>query len=265
MDHVYNQGSLGSCTANAVCAAYGFDLTKQSQTLKGGYYYFDPSRLFVYYNTREYEGTTWQDSGASLRDTVKALNRKGVCKEALWPYDVKKFHEKPPDRCYSAAVGNNLCKIYERLTQDIDQLRACLKDNCPFVFGFKVYSSFHRIGSNGEMPMPSRVEQVVGRHAVMAVGYDDRRRRVIILNSWGSGWGEGGYFYMPYDFITDSNECHDFWKISFACERGKPRPKKTTTAPDTWGSGGGYSYGASGYGSGGACGYGGYYSQQRRW
>ena len=225
---VYDQGKLCSCTANAVCAAYGFDLTKQSQTLDYyHYYYFDPSRLFVYYNTREYEGTTWQDSGASLRDTVKAFKRKGVCDENLWPYDVSKFSKKPPRPCYNAAQGNNI--KYERLKQDIDQFRACLHDNCPFVFGFKVYWSFNEIGKDGVMPMPTYKEllnEPESRHAVMAVGYDDEKKHIIVLNSWGTKWGRNGYFYMPYKFIVGSSMCFDFWKISFACER--PRCASST-------------------------------------
>ena len=222
--HIYNQGELGSCTANALCAAYGLDLTKQSSYPSGGYYYFNPSRLFLYYNTREYEGTTYSDAGASIRDTVKALNRQGVCKETDWPYIIRKYTKKPPARCYEAAEGNNLCK-YERLNQDIDQLRACLNDKCPFVFGFKVYPSFHN-QKRGNMRMPFRSErsqEPLGSHAVVAVGYDDRSKRFILLNSWGRRWGDNGYFYMPYNFIKDPSMCHDFWKVTFACERGIQR------------------------------------------
>ena len=256
--HVYDQQDLGSCTANALCAAYGLDLVKQSQTSKGGYYYFDPSRLFLYYNTREREGYVKYDSEASIRETVKAMNCKGVCKESDWPYVTSKFRTQPPQRCYDAADGNNLC-TYERLDQDINHMRACLKkDNCPFAFGFKVYPSFHR-QVNGEMPMPTaqeRQRESDGRHAVVAVGYDDSRRRFKILNSWGADWGDHGYFYMPYDFIKDSSLCFDFWKITFACERGKPRPKGTVKC--TAGSGGGSGYSTSCSGSGGAYGYGSY-------
>ena len=223
--HVYDQGKLESCTANALCAAYGLDLVKQSRTTRGGFSYFNPSRLFLYYNTREHEGNQSKDNGASIRDAVKAMNCRGVCKESDWPY-MMRFNEKPPQSAYDSAVGNNLCK-YERLYQDIDQFRACLKDKCPFVFGFKVYDSFID-SKNGYMPMPSTYERDCGshgRHAVLAVGYDDSRRCIKVLNSWGSKWGDNGYFYMPYEFIEDSSLCFDFWKISFACEQGKPRPK----------------------------------------
>ena len=282
---IYDQGALGSCTANALCGTYALDLEKQSQTLRGGYEYFTPSRLFLYYNTREYEGTTSYDEGASIRDTVKALNRQGVCKESEWPYNVTKYRLKPPRRCYDAAKGNTLCK-YQRLLQyavsteqRINQLRACLKDNCPFVFGFKVYKSFNN-NSNlryGNMPMPTREEKLrspIGLHAVAAVGYDDSNRRIIVLNSWGSDWGDNGYFYMPYDFITDADMCFDFWKITFACQKDKPRPMDTVYFSEAGsGSPGGYgasrysSSGSKGYstGSSGACGYGYGSSGGRRW
>ena len=242
---VYNQGSLRSCTANALCSAYWLDLKKQSKTLKGGYSYFNPSRLFLYYNTRRSSGGAGKDTGASIRDTVKALNRQGVCRAELWPYDVSEVYAKPPPECYQAAQGNNLCK-YERLQQDIDQFRACLSDNCPFVFGFNIYRSFNQ-AQDGEVPMPTREErrcEPEGLHAVVAVGYNDKTESIIALNSWGPKWGDEGYFYMPYDFITDPNLCLDFWKISFACERGKPRPKDAKT----WASEDGSSSGACGYG-----------------
>ena len=234
VDHVYDQGKLKSCTANALCAAYGLDLKKQEQNLPGAYSYFNPSRLFLYYNTKDYEGTTQYDAGASIRDTIKALNRTGVCKEVLWPYNIKEFKEKPPKYAYDGAVGNNLCK-YERLTHDVDQFRACLNDDCPFVFGFKVYPSFFTISRNGNMPLPTETEKEIGpksRHAVMAVGYSDERKCIIVLNSWGQGWGSYGYFYMPYDFIKDPGMCSDFWKISFACQRGKPLPAGTVMWED---------------------------------
>ena len=234
---IYYQDSLGSCTANAVCAAYGIDLVKQSRQLRGqGYHYFEPSRLFVYYNTREKEGTVSKDVGASIREAVKALNKSGVCTESAgqigsWPYDVSKFARKPPQICYTNAQGNTLCE-YERLDQDMEQFRACLKNGYPIVFGFKIFRSFESIessgGSAGVMPMPSKYERQSpnkfdGRHAVVAVGYDDKAKMVIVLNSWGSSWGDGGYFYMPYDFIIDDAMCFDFWKITFACERGAKR------------------------------------------
>ena len=223
VDHVYDQGQLNSCTANAMCAAYGFDLKKQSQSphaRPGAFAYFDPSRLFVYYNARSMEKTVLEDSGASIRDTIKCVHRFGVCKEATWRYDIHKFYQQPPESAYREAHGNIVSK-YERLQQDIHQFRACLKDNCPFLFSFEVFGSFYNIDCTGLMKMPLPLEYEsppIGRHAVMAVGYDDRSKNFIILNSWGQSWGDKGYFYMPYDYIKDCRWSSDFWKITFVQE-----------------------------------------------
>ena len=225
---VYQQEKSESCTANALCAAFGLNLRKQELTLDQGFCYFNPSRLFLYYNTRKYAKSQDADNGASLRNSIKALNRKGVCAESDWPYDLKKSHIEPPQWCYRTAKDNNLSK-YQRLSQDIDQFRACLQEECPFVFGFKLFDSFNHSETKkqGLMHMPTQEErekEFKCLHAVVAVGYNDLKRHIVVLNSWGEGWGDRGYFYMPYDFILDPHLCHDFWKIPFVCEAGRPRP-----------------------------------------
>ena len=218
---IYDQGTLSSCTANALCAAYRMDLRKR------GYQDFNPSRLFLYYNTPKHRGR------ASIRDTIKAMKRIGMCSESDWPYHTQNFDEMPSRDCYNAARSNTLSRYkYQRLDQDIDQFRACLKDKCPFVFWFKVYNSLHNASNRqrGDMPMPEQGEALVGRHAVVAVGYSDGARRVIVLNSWGSRWGDRGYLYMPYDFITNAGMCFDFWKISQEDMSHMPHPDITISS-----------------------------------
>ena len=214
--HVYDQGGLDSCTSNVVCAAYGLELVRQSlesNTLK----YFASSRLFLYYNSRLYDGTTDQNVAVSFRDVFKAMKKYGVCTESLWPYDERKFSKKPSSTCYKNGLRNSIVK-YSRLEQDIDQFRACLKAGYPFTVGFEVYSSFSNLDNDilGVMPMPTEKEidrESPSLHAVLAVGYDDDARRITILNSWGSSFGDNGYFYMPYDYIVNKERAFDFWKI----------------------------------------------------
>jgi C1A family cysteine protease len=93
------------------------------------------------------------------------------------------------------------------------QLQSCLAEGYPFVFGFTVFESFQAITKNGMMPMPKPKEQRLGGHAVMAVGYDDAKKMFIVRNSWTKNWGDQGYFYMPYSYISDTNRADDFWTI----------------------------------------------------
>ena len=206
---IYNQGKLGSCTANAIAGMYEFDEIKQDENNL-----FIPSRLFIYYNERNMEDTINYDSGAQIRDGIKSVSKLGVCPETMWPYDISKFTEKPSDECYNEAKKNTAIK-YHRVLQDLSHLKGCLNNGLPFVFGFAVYESFEseEVAKTGIMKMPTKDEKCLGGHAIMAVGYDDDKKVFIIRNSWGVEWGDKGYFYMPYEFILNKDLCSDFWVI----------------------------------------------------
>jgi C1A family cysteine protease len=206
---VYDQGRLGSCTANAIGGAFEFNLLKQGQRD------FMPSRLFVYYNERVILGTVDSDSGAMIRDGIKTVNKLGVCTEDDWKYDIGRFREKPPASCYESALDNQAL-AYKRVPQSLNQLRGCLASGFPFVFGFTVYESFEsdEVARTGEAPLPAAGEAVLGGHAVLAIGYDDATTRFTVRNSWGPHWGNGGYFTLPYAYLTDRGLASDFWTIS---------------------------------------------------
>ena len=206
---VYDQGQLGSCTANAIGGAIEFDQMKERLPQV-----FIPSRLFIYYNERAMEGTVRSDSGAMIRDGVKSVAKQGVCPEPLWPYVLSKFAARPPQACYTEAARHTAVS-YQRLIQSLSQMKGCLASGYPFVFGFTVYESFESstVARTGHAPMPGSREQVLGGHAVLAVGYDDSQQWFICRNSWGDKWGLRGYFTIPYTYLTDSDLASDIWTI----------------------------------------------------
>lgn len=214
---IYDQGQLGSCTGNAIAAAIEFDLMKQN--LQD----FIPSRLFIYYNERDMEGTVDSDSGAMIRDGFISVNQLGVCPETEWTYDDdksstnSKFRQKPSQQCYTDA-SNTKAVSYSRVSQTLNQMKGCLASGYPFVFGFTVYQSFMDAWHNDAIiPMPSAREErgrPLGGHAVLAVGYDDSQNRFICRNSWGTeDTGMDGYFTMPYAYLLESSLSDDFWTV----------------------------------------------------
>lgn len=198
MPPVWDQGQLGSCTAQAVNAVFQFDQMRQSPES-----FFLPSRLFTYYCERELEGTIPWDAGAEMRDSIKAVVQYGVCPETMWPYFVERFTLRPPDSCYVSALINQGL-VYCSVEQTLCQMQGVLASGFPFIFGFSVYESFESIGLDGIMPIPGPSEGVLGGHAVVAVGYDNEVRRFIVRNSWGD-WGDRGHFYMPYEFAISQD------------------------------------------------------------
>jgi C1A family cysteine protease len=206
---VYDQGQLGSCTANAIGAALEFDQIKQRKPNP-----FTPSRLFIYYNERSIEGTISSDSGAQIRDGVKTVNQEGAPPETEWAYDINKFSEKPPAKAYDDAK-NYQTILYQRLTPTLSQLQGCLASGFPFIFGFTVYDSFEsqEVAKTGHAPIPRSGEQLIGGHAVLAVGYQNSDQTFLVRNSWGNGWGLKGYFTLPYPYLLQGTLASDFWTI----------------------------------------------------
>lgn len=206
MPPVYDQGRLGSCTANAIGAALEYLHVKE------GLGDLRPSRLFIYYNERSLEGTVATDSGARIRDGIKTVNRQGACAEATWPYVEAKFREKPPERAY-AEGRRHVAVAYERLAT-LDDFRTCLAAADPVALGFSVPASFEgpEVARTGRLPMPAAGERILGGHAVLAVGYDDRTSCLLVRNSWGAAWGVAGHFWMPYGYV-EQGLADDFWTI----------------------------------------------------
>lgn len=216
MPPVYDQGALGSCTANAIAAAIEYDLMRQKLAV------FTPSRLFIYFNERSIEGTASQDSGAAIRDGVKTINSIGVCPETEWPYDIQKFADKPGPQCYSDALKVKSVN-YESVNQDAAAIKLVLTEGIPVVMGFTVYGSFESaaVAATGVVPMPSANEDCLGGHAVLICGANDASIAVngippghfLVRNSWGAGWGAGGYFFAPFEYFLNENLASDFWAI----------------------------------------------------
>jgi len=215
---VYDQGQLGSCTANAIGGAIEFGLMKQKATA------FIPSRLFIYYNERVIEHSVNIDNGAQIRDGMKSVNTKGACPEPLWPYVISKFADEPPEQAYTAALNHQVLS-YQRVTRSLNQMKGCIASGYPFVFGFTVYESFEdeAVARTGKLNMPGNSEAVVGGHAVLAVGYSDRSKRFIVRNSWGKDWGLKGYFTIPYAYLLDADLSDDFWTMRIVEENAVER------------------------------------------
>ena len=191
---VEDQGNLGNCVGHAVTSAYELML-KEKYPSK----FVELSRLFVYYNARLAEGTTDYDDGVFLRDAIKAVQKYGICKESLWPYDVDKFNVKPPTYCYDDA-GSRTITEYWRIDNTQDML-GVLNQRYPILVGVEIFKNFSYLTrSNPLVEMPAKYENSRGGHAMVVVGYDLVKEQLLVKNSFGDMWCDHGYCWISFEY-----------------------------------------------------------------
>ena len=202
---VYDQGKIGSCTANSLCSIFEYDSINN----------FKGSRLFLYYNERLINQETNIDEGASITDGIYCLKKYGICSEKEWPYNITNLFIKPYDICYENAKNNFVIEAFY-IENDIYTIKYWLTKNEPISLGISIYSNFMNItaSSTGNVDIPIETDEYLGGHAVIICGYDDITKKFTLRNSWGSHWGDNGYFYLPYDYITNDDLCSDLWIIT---------------------------------------------------
>ena len=198
---VYDQGKIGSCTANSLCSIFEYDNLN-----------FRGSRLFLYYNERLLINETHIDNGAYLEDGIRCLKMFGICKENEFPYNVNNVYLRPPDDCYISAKNNYLIEAIH-IDNNLDTIKYWLNKNEPISAGILIFSNFmsYETANTGIVKMPTENDVIIGGHAIVICGYDDTKQIFILRNSWGSYWGDRGYFYLPYEYI--SNYTGDYWII----------------------------------------------------
>lgn len=238
---IVDQGYLGSCTSNAIGSGF-----REHQLIKDGLPLTRLSRLFHYYEERVIEGSVNTDAGAYLRDGMKVLQQTGICPEVLWPYNEAKFAVKPPDEAYARAAEFKIAEYHRVLT--FDDLLDALAAGQSVVLGISIYNSFESsvVSNTGMVQVPDTTkESFLGGHAVLACGYmkfSDGVLRVLVRNSWGENWGQGGYCWIPADFFL-KGFCTDMWtgtaeinpdKMTFAEALKVLVDKQIFNSPEFW-------------------------------
>lgn len=231
---IYDQGSLGACTAHAISTALWGRMKYLEQIP------FKVSRLFTYYNSRLEMGDSYlpEDSGATFYHVFQSLKTYGFCNEELWEYDIHKFTQKPSVRAYEAAKEH---KVMDELSiawvgPDLNKIKLSIENGCPVVFGENISSAWINVGKEGIIPSPRRKDRSLGGHAMVITAYDDEDWTLTIRNSWGEEWGNKGTVKISQDDVAFFSEAWAPHNISNGAEcapllRGMKLVPSTSTIP----------------------------------
>ncbi|WP_084395929.1 C1 family peptidase [Henriciella aquimarina] len=206
---VEDQGHIGSCTANSVAGALEYHQILHRQPMT------DLSRLFMYYNARKLKGSIDEDTGCSMAQAVASYLAFGACPEPVWPYNPLLWDKEPSQEAYQSA-GHFSALQYASVQHGLD-LKIALYSGLPIIFGMGVPSHalqvIARKTGHVKPPEDGNWEPARSGHAMLIVGYDDRKNAWLVRNSWGPGWGLNGYVWIDYRVMDHYKQPLGFWTI----------------------------------------------------
>jgi len=204
MSPVRNQGNFGSCTSFATMGLQEYLLKKQGR-------YVQQAPAFNWYQSRRQTGSKGKDDGVPTEFAVKMLDAYGSVAESEMPYLAASqqkdetlrlgfLTQQPSSALTDKGKKNRIVTGYKTVTT-LSGVKKSLSDGMPVVLAMRVFSNMGNTPKSGLLPMPTSKDTFQGGHAVLAVGYDNEKRVIIVRNSWGTDWADGGYFYMPYEYL----------------------------------------------------------------
>jgi C1A family cysteine protease len=208
-EDIENQGMIGSCVTNAIATALEY-ISKRSTGS-----FFPMSRMFLYYTARDFanEDAEIKDVGSNIFQALLSVQKDGVCLESSWPYDIEKVNEKPNSYAYVEAEKYKV-EQFLKIKPNLDDMLSCLSEGYPFVFGLKITDSFNKLDGFISVPSSDEVRSDIhGNHAMLCVGFNREKKVFIVRNSWGKDWGDKGYCYIPFDYMTNSELIHNIVTI----------------------------------------------------
>lgn len=208
---IMDQSAAGSCVMHGIPGVVRHHLRrKYNANPTASLYDREFSALFGYYNGRDLEGNITVDNGLQIRDGIKVVAQQGLASIDLWPYDLTKLYDKPPQEAYDDAMQYK-AQSYSRVSVSASAIKLAIASYHPVVIGIPVYESFENVGADGLVPMPEKGEKLLGGHCMYADGYEEVAGCFTVPNSYGPDWGHNGVAYFPYEYLGTLGS--DYWVI----------------------------------------------------
>ncbi|MCB2340182.1 C1 family peptidase [Clostridium estertheticum] len=201
---VDNQGNLGSCVSWAT--GYADKTYQEGQEWKWPLNTISNIFSPAYIYNQIHVDNSADGGGANFSDAFNILETQGCTTLADMPYDGNEYAWKTtPTAKQKANAAKYKAESWNELPDgNYSAIKAQLANGNPVVIGISVYPDFDKL--NASNPIYDQVYGTSrGGHALCVIGYDDTKRAVKIINSWGTNWGINGYGWISYDLIKSQN------------------------------------------------------------
>lgn len=148
-----------------------------------------------------------EDIGSIPRVAMQALREHGAPGESAWPFDVARVNDELPWDVQQESSAGRVTAFY-RIDSDerVHEVMYALSHDYPVVFGSRVDTAFMALGQHASVRSFDQTDRNGGGHMMCLVGYQTREDGVhfLMLNSWGTGWGNAGFAWLHEDIIRAS-------------------------------------------------------------
>jgi hypothetical protein len=167
------------------------------------------SRFYGFYRGRQLDGTVHLGPryGSYCLTAARIEASWGLLAEHRWPYPRGHVIWPPQEPTGLDRIARFDRRFSHFRIRTLEDAKMAIYANGPFKFSVPITAAWRR--SKGIIDMPKGPNDLGEGHAVDAVGYDDNTELIHFANSWGAGWGDKGYGFLPYTYF--SRYCSDAW------------------------------------------------------
>ena len=204
---IKNQDGSGSCVSQAT--SYYAEILNFKET--GEWVSLSPKFL--------YSQCHLNPMGSYVKDNMILMKSKGICTEQ----DLSSYENgNPPTEDFMIRKQDITAQAYDESTMyeakdyytwgspTLDMYKQAIVNNNGCII---ISWGNNQCWQNAEIDLPAYRQQMVWQHGILLIGYDDSKKCFKFINSWGTEWGDNGYGYLPYEYVTQGYVTNPFTMI----------------------------------------------------
>ncbi|MEM7163054.1 MAG: C1 family peptidase [Bacteroidota bacterium] len=205
---IRNQGNVNSCVGWAVgYAAYTIEVAKHYEWTDLSLITANAfSAMFIYNQIKV--GKSQCGIGSQIINALELLKDNGDVYSRDFDYPKSDCERQPTPELIEKALKFKIKDFYALFMSDddyskkVNATKNSIQRGSPVIIGMNVEKAFLKLKTDVWKPSYKPHEKI-GGHAMVVIGFDDKKGAFEIMNSWGDQWGEKGFFWISYNDFSN--------------------------------------------------------------